>query len=334
MKKFVNHIIKIVFIIIIAIITIGEIKISDEKVIKLVPVDYSKVIWNLDLINKRPNLINGSVVFIGSSLIDQGISDSLLCAKGIKSINMGVSRAGFDLDYYFVRRILKFKPRMIYLIRMPNGSSQSHPVTPLLMSPISHLVTFKQFNLNFIRSYIPKRILFVIKSILISDSKMAEKTSKLYGQTYLKNQYLKLDNSQLDKFIYESKKKLEKINHDSIDNNGIHISKSIIGNIWRYFIAYFIYGNGEKIRNQTHKLCQAHNVLSREIYIPCYADAILNKEMRQSFQRNFVLNSQLDCLYIKDMEFLNNSKYWRDINHLSYKGSLVFTDSLYTYINQ
>lgn len=329
MKKFVIKIIKIVFIIVLAVIIIGEIKISDEKVIKLVPEDYSKVIWNIELINNRPNLIKGSVVFIGSSLIDQGISDSLLCAKGLQSINMGVSRAGFDLDYYFVSRILKFNPRMIYLIRMPNGSSQGHPITPLLMSPINHLVTFKQFNLNFIRSYIPKRIFFVIKSVLTSDSKIAEKDTKFYGQTYLKNKYLKLDNSQLVKFMYESKKKLENVNHDSIDNNGIHISKSKIGNIWRYFISYFIYGNGEKIRNQTHKLCMANDVLSREIYIPWYADAFFNKEMRQSNRRNFVYSGQSDCLFIKDMEFLNNPNNWRDINHLSYEGSLLYTDSLF-----
>jgi hypothetical protein len=326
MKKFILIIFKNLLWLFVSIILVCEINIPDDKISKLVPEDYAKVSWNINLITNNSDLIKGSSVFIGSSLIEHGISDSLLCARGLKSINMGVSRAGFDLDYYFVSRILAYQPKEIYLIRMPNGSSPSHPVTPLLISPLAHLLTFRQLNFNFLFDYIPKRLYFVLNSFLILNSTKCS-TLNLFGQTYYRNKYLNLNKESQIEFEKESSRKFDKLKLESIDKNGVHVSKSIFQNIWRYFLAYFINGNGEKIRAKTISLSNINNVKTVEIYIPSYGDVCFNQSNCLNGV-NFVKNKIVNCIFIKDLEFLNRKLNWRDVSHLSYEGALRFTDSL------
>lgn len=331
MKKFLFLICQYLVLISLVIALICEVHIPDKKVVELVPSDYSKVIWNINTINKRPQIFKGSTVFIGSSLVDEGISDSLLCARGIKAVNLGVSRAGFDLDYYFTRRILKYNPKSIYLVRMPNGSGLNHPVTPLLMSPLDHLRTFKQLNFDFITSYIPKRLYFVINSFFNVKNSPTKTQLKLYGSSSAVNKDFKIDDGPLHILIENSMLKFKKMEFEYIDFDGIHKTRGVVKNVFRKFIAFFVSGNAELVRTQNVKICTEKNIFISEIYIPNFADAYLSSNNKLVL-KTFVANPMLRCVQINDVSFLNDFKYWNNIDHLNYDGALRFTDSLITRI--
>jgi hypothetical protein len=331
MKNFIILIFKYSVLICLVIALICEVHIPDKKVVELVPRDYSKVIWNINAINKRPEIFKESIVFIGSSLVNEGISDSLLCSRGIKAVNLGVSRAGFDLDYYFTQRILKFNPKSIYLVRMPNGSSLSHPVTPLLMSPLEHLRTFKQLNFDFITSYIPKRLYFVINSFFLVQKSATKTQLKLYGSSSAVNKDFKMDDKTLNIFIEKSLFKVKKIEFEYIDLDGIHKTRGALKNLCRKFNAFFVSGNAELIRTQNAQICTKKNIFVNEIYIPNFANAYLNRKKIYT-SKTFLAHPKLRCIHINDVSFLNNFNYWNNLDHLNYDGALIFTDSLITRI--
>jgi hypothetical protein len=327
MKKFLCLIFQYLVLISLVIALICEVNIPDKKVVELVPSDYSKVIWNINTINKRPEIFKGSTVFIGSSLVDEGISDSLLCARGVRAVNLGVSRAGFDLDYYFTQRILKFNPKSIYLVRMPNGSSLSHPVTPLLMSPIEHLMTFKQLNFDFITSYIPKRLYFVISSFFLVQKCAIKTELKEYGSSSGVNKDFYVDDKTFNIYVEKSLLKAKKMEFEFIDIDGLHKTRSDGKNFFRKFIAFFVSGNAELIRTQNAQICTEKNILVSEIYIPNFANAYLNRK-KIFTSKTFLAHPKLRCIHINDVSFLNNFNYWNNLDHLNYNGALIFTDSL------
>jgi hypothetical protein len=214
---------------------------------------------------------------------------------------------------------------------MPNGSGLSHPVTPLLMSPSDHLRSFKQLNSDFITSYIPKRLYFVMSSFFLVQKSAIKKELKKYGASSVMNKDFDIDDKTFNIYIKKSLLKSKKMEFEFIDIDGLHKTRSAVKNFFRKIIAIFVSGNAEMVRNQNAHICTEKNIFVNEIYMPNYANAYLSNK-KKLVLKSFVANPKIHCVHIKDVSFLNKYHYWNNIDHLNYNGALIFTDSLITRI--
>jgi hypothetical protein len=331
MKLFLHKILFLVLLSIICIISICEIKITDEKVIKITSeTSYEKIAWNLKLLNQNNTRFKNSYVFLGSSWVQGGINDSLLTSKGINSINMAVNHSGADLDYYFTKRIIPFKPQKILIHRFPNGQGVFHPMIPLLMTPLEYVSTFKQITFNFIFNFIPKRFFFVIKSLLIwEDLKPEKDLSKYFGWRSEGNSNIKYDSIQQNNLLNEKINLRSIIKSEQIASNGIRKSTNTYKNIWRRLLSIIWFGNGELIRIKNIQICNKSKIDVQELYIPNFADALYDSKHNDTNYFFIPTGFRNECLFIKNVSFLANQKFWYDPDHLNTIGSNIFTDSLY-----
>ena len=334
MKAFLFRITLLIFLFALCLISFCEIIIPDDKIIEMTKeTGYEKIAWDLNLINHDSARISNSIIFIGSSWVQGGINDSILCTKGRgKFINLAVSYGGADLDYYLINKIIKFHPKKILIQRFPKGQKVFHKMMPLLMSPIEYIITFGQCNTHFIFTYIPERFFFVIKSLLPKDEIFSNHFFKYYGRRSEGFKYVICEDFNKKTIILNKKaerqlNKVEFINSDGVKQN-IN-SKNVYNNIWRVFLSYTIFGNGEVVRKSTIELCNSKNIDVNEFYVPHYADAIFDEK---NIDTNYFCRPdgfKNKCIFIKNVAFLANQKNWLDPDHLNSVGSNVFTDSIY-----
>jgi hypothetical protein len=337
MKHFFKKIAIFVLLVLFVILGICEIEIPDAYVIRMTQnTSYEKIAWNLQLINSNPKKITNSAIFIGPSWLQGGVNDSLLNSCGYKSINMGVNHSGADLDFYLVSRIIKYKPKYIFLHRFPNGQGVFHPMMPLLMSPLKYFSNFKNTSSDFLFKFIPKRLYFVLKYIGTHVSRKGQ--TRLLEIENKKSQFgwrpggfsrINLNRNELKKLVDDKIILNCRINAEIFDENGVLVVKGIsLINIWREVVSIFFSGNGETVRSKTISLCDKANVKVAEIYIPCFQDACYDTKFdsnRYFFRKRGVSNR---CYYLKDVSFLSNQDCWYDVDHLNTKGACLFTDSL------
>jgi hypothetical protein len=336
MKQFLRKIFGFVLLILITVLLICEIEIPDLQVIRITEnTSYEKIAWNLKMISSNDDKITNSSIFIGPSWLQGGINDSMLNSKGIKSINMGVNHGGADLDYYFVSRIIPYKPKCVYLHRSPTGQRVFHPMAPLLMSPLKYVSIFKNTSSNFFFSFIPKRMYFVLKYLynLVFDNDELSSITKIkqsqFGWRPEGSAHINLDQNSVkvlsnEKIVLNARMKKEIFNEKGI----LVIENNALKSRWRQIYTNFITGNGEKARLKTISLCDVENVKVAEIYIPNFADACFNSQIDSNqyfFRKNGDSNP---CYYLKNVSFLSNQDCWYDIDHLNTKGSCLFTDSI------
>src|SRR5690606_40166584 len=124
MKTFLTKISFFFLALTVCILCLSQIHISDEFVVEQTSgTSYEKLAWDIKKL-EHPDELDNVNVFIGPSLIQGDINDSILSAKGINSVNLGINHNGFDLDHYIAKRILeKSKPGKIYLYRPRDGGA-------------------------------------------------------------------------------------------------------------------------------------------------------------------------------------------------------------------
>ena len=335
MKQFIRRVIGFLLLIVIIVLLICEIQIPDYQVIRITEnTSYEKIAWNLRIINNDSGKITNSSIFIGPSWLQGGISDSILNSNGIKSLNMGVNHAGADLDYYLVSRIIRYKPKYIFLHRFPNGQSAFHPMMPLLMSPLKYFNNLKNTSSNFLFKFIPKRLYFVLKYLFnqVFDNHLntASKNKKCkFGWRPEGSSYINLDQNKVNELKDQKITLNARINSEIFDENDILVlENNNLKNGWRRVYSNFFIGNGEDTRSKTISLCEEQNIEVAEIYIPHFADACYDVKLdsNQYFFRKKGVSKP--CYHLKNVSFLSNQDCWYDIDHLNTKGSCLFTDSI------
>lgn len=280
MKQFIRRVFGFVLLILMAVLLICEIEIPDSQVIRMTQkTSYEKISWNLDLIRNNSKRITNAAVFIGPSWLEGGINDSILNSRGYNSINMGVSHGGVDLDYYLVSKIIAFKPKIIFLHRFPDGQVLFHPMTPLLLTPSRHVVTFHNLSSNFVFEFIPKRFYFVMKFLFLKVFDFFYKPLnssnkfRFYGWRPNGNTFAYTMKRQADELVYNKIIFNERIASELINENGVltysnNSLKNSLKNCWRHVYSKLYTGNGEFARTMTISLCKEKNINVAEIYIP------------------------------------------------------------------
>ena len=304
-----------------SLLLIANINISDDYIIEQTAgTGYDKIAWNLNLINNYPERIKGSAIFLGPSLVQGGICDSVLSSKGIPAVNMGVNHRGNEVSFFFIQRIIKHKPRKIYVDLSQSINTGIHPMTPLLYSPYLLINSGQYINVNFI-NYLSNRVRFVLKYFIwdVFGDKTLENAYHNYGVVYEGDELMPVD-------VYNSAQN-ELINTTSHGNGIMDKIKNIPSVSW--VRSHFFYNKSSQCRflENAFITCSKHNIKISELYVPVVSDAKCTKDFDQSF---FAQRKTFSVASVKNFKFLDDISLWRDLHHLNKKGAILFTNELIT----
>ncbi|MCB0695805.1 MAG: hypothetical protein KDC07_00490 [Chitinophagaceae bacterium] len=334
MKKFLSKISLFLLVLLACLIGLSQIHISDEFVIeKTHETSYEKLAWDLKKL-QHPETLNDANIFIGPSLVQGDVNDSMLTASGIYSVNMAINHNGFDLDHYVAKRIMEVsKTEKMFLYRPRDGGSMLHPMMPLLVSPIDYACTYHQFPVTFIRKYFPKRVYFAMQYLW---SKVFPGNAIYQPSAYgWRGEVNTVIGSMKDNeaAIEEEIARREDFGKTRINKDGTFYTPSTIKSYWRKTL-YYYRGAAEPIRRITVESAQKYNIPVSEIYMPVYDDAIIDSRTDNKTFFRQISGYDYDCFTLSSYSFLNDSNLWFDHHHLNSNGAVMFTDSLIVHFPQ
>ena len=339
MKKFLINV--FIFVLVFSILTflLGEIQVSDNYVIyKTKSTSYMKIAWDLNLINKHPERIKGSTVFLGPSLIQQGVCDSTLNANGIKAVNMGVNHSGNELELFFLNKISGLQPKKVFFHLSKEKEKDLHSMTPLLFTPHYLLASGQSVNAPFFL-YLFKRAGFVLDYLIWSctPQMMNNSSYPTYGVVYAQ--------SHFSDQVYKRFKKSDlqtQFDYSTIHLKGFRTPSERLstGVKMRLKLAArhlnFFYWNLEFLQNTNSQQAFLNNAISysfkknimaSELYMPTLMDARLGAKFDPACYRQ---RSTFNPCSVSEFGFLDSNLLWSDIGHLSKTGAIQFTRRLLT----
>ena len=351
MKRFLLQLAAISTVFLILCIGLTSINFSDNFIFfKTLDTPYKKVAWNLNLIENSPDLIKGKTIFLGSSLIQGGINDSILSSKGLPSINMGVPHNGNDLNLYFFDRIKNLQPKEVVWLKGKVKYTGLHKLTPLLYKPSSILSNGQGINSSFIR-YFFKRVKLAMEYLQFAvfryDWKPTEEQNRFLEQSY---GFIPAPGI-VSKEVFEDYKNGSVSRNDEYYNlylNDYTYLREKLGSgpnlltIWRrrlidqfYLRSNFIrnVGSQEGFIDRAQAASLNLNIPFHKIYIPLLLDASL--EQHVEYDRQFYRSSYSDKkepINLSSYQFLMQQSYWSDVDHVSSEGAEILTRSYFKFL--
>lgn len=318
-------------------VLIGSIPIPDTYIsYKTIGTHYEKIAWNLNQINNHPERIKGSLVFVGPSLTQGGISDSILHINGINSINLGVNHSGNEIELYFLNKVLKYKPKKVYLNLSKDKVKNLHSMTPLLYSPLSLISAGQSINITFM-NFVFRRAGFVLDYFVwnMVHEKKEDKIHLPYGVVYQEGEYSSVQYNGINKdqmdyalqcyaiemnnFKFKSEK-----NRRGLFFEIIRLRRRLLALIWNSDFIYNVVSQQDFVMNAFENASR-NNVDITELYIPAIMDAKVGLKFSPLL---YSPRQTINVESLKDFSCLDSASYWVDMNHLSMKGSLLFTQEL------
>ena len=337
MKKFIFQVFLFGLAILCLTFAIGHITISDDYIIhKTKDTSYEKIAWNINVLNNDPDKIRGSIVFLGPSLIQDGICDSTLQAHGIKAINMSVNHGGNELELFFLEKVLKHAPKKVYLHLSKEVYVKLHPMAPLMYSPMSLMKCGQTLNVTFI-DYLFKRAAYVLDYLVWK--LIHESEGKLYysefGVRYEKTEY---SEAEYDSINQESVVELYEYPNFQLNSFRFKSEQGMSGpRMTIKQIIRFLKYTGKNLNFLFNARCQQtfvtkafeagqeNGIEVAEFYMPVIVDA----KVGQNFtELSYGQRETKSVESLQNFAFLNQGQYWFNMNHLSKKGALTFTEQL------
>jgi hypothetical protein len=334
MMTFFLNFTKFFALLLLTILIICEIKISNNTIIRLTKnTGYEKIAWNLIYIDNF-NFEDKSV-FIGPSLVEAAINDSILCALNLSAVNLGVNHPGSDLEFYFYSKVInKGKPKNIILYRPKMGVKSMHPLSALFYSPSEYFKLFS-FNsgINFFFEFLPKRFYFVIKQCKMNIIENNE------SNNLLNYNFTKFGFRPRKKNVFTKTQKIEMINEEIKRRKVFKFSRfneigftqpTDIVKLPIYIFNFLANGSGENLRERLLYDCKSRNINIIELYIPTYPDALLDYDSNFIFNRP---NAKRTIKYPLNFNYLKSDECWNDKSHLSNIGADLFTKKIVLYLD-
>jgi hypothetical protein len=331
MRKFAAKCVFLVVPILLISIAASCIKLSDNYLIyKTDGTSYSKISYNINIINSEPEAIRDAIIFLGPSLVQSGISDDYLYSQGIPVVNMAINHPGKEIELYFLKRLSHIKPRTIFVFANYETNS-IHPMTPILYDPFSLLAAGQIFNMPFMKYY-AKRLTFVsdyLKWCLFERGAKRDINKRIgFGVVYNKDSYTDRQFDMIrDEVIQLKTKREQSAMRGSSVVTGVfkYIKKCINKN----YLTNSIINNESSQHNFMLSMIEEANGRNIEIagiYIPTIEDAVFGTHCCDTL----LLNTSIGVKSLDDYRFLSNGRYWFDKNHLSREGAILFTHELLT----
>ncbi len=321
-----------------SVLLLDSVKISDDYIVyKTAGTSYHKIAWNLDLINNHPERIKGKLLFMGSSLVQEGISDSLLSFSGFPALNCATNGNGNELVLYFLKRLLPFQPSAVYLQQYKTDKTGLHGLTPMILRPGELLESGQAINLHFVE-YMFKRVGHVCDYLLwqAAGTSYTNISYSRYGQVnrdssiYSQQSFAAIDTIAMkDYFNFFRPDLVDYTLIKEMNCAGIKIKLKRLGRSLYYGFRNwnFIY-NGASQTDFVAKaieLCRNYQITVNRLYVPLLADAKIKKNFDKTF---YVPTKNKSTLSLANFSFLDSAIYWNDRAHLSRKGSVAFTVKL------
>lgn len=315
---------------------VGSIRIPDDYVVfKTKRTSYEKVAWNLELIDREPGKIRGSVLFFGPSLMQGGVSDSLLQASGIPAINLGTNGPGDEVELYFINRVVGLKPQKIYMHVYKGPHRDLHNMTPLLYKPGELLASGQSINAPFAK-FLFDRASYALNYVYWEVFRPADRSEpvKKYGVRYEeggigRETYEAIRAGDMQDFIESFKLQRNGfVKESEAQRSGFYFKLIRARRRLMYQVSNFNFisntASQERFEQSAIAACNQHKIPVEGLYLPVVADAIA----QQLFDSTAYGKPALHVTSVPGASFLNNYAYWSDMTHLSREGSLVFTNAL------
>lgn len=319
----------------------------DFIVLKTIDTPYRKVAWNMLMIEKHPERFQGSTIFLGSSLVQGAVNDSLLSQNGMKYINLAVPHNGNELNLYFLEKVVELKPEKVIWLKGKVPYSGLHKLTPLIYTPSELLSRGQTFNSSFVRYFFKRtKLSMQYLGFLLLDGKLEltknQQTflGKVYGYISAPGQLSqKVFNDYTDGKISRNDEyyNLYLNNYKYTSEQG----KSGLGQLFKFWKRKLVqekYLKSNFIRNvkcqenfilQAKGLMDINGIKFQKMYIPLLID-VLNYD-GVDYQRSYYQSTSSDTsdvLYFMNYTFLSRVNYWSDVDHLSKEGATHFTNKL------
>lgn len=346
MRRFLIKISSLSVVVLLVCFLLSELEFSDAFIIeKTKDTAFEKVAWNINLINNNSEQIKGSTIFLGSSLVQGGINDSLLNAKGFKTINMGVPHNGNEIPLYFLNRLKDKKPKEVIILKGNTPFQSLHKMTPLLYTS-SQIFSFGQsINLDYVR-FLFKKTKLALEYMFYknaSNTVTLDLFKKKYGVIF--------DEHTISEETYESwvNQNLVKKGDEyyNLYQNGFLYNKEKNANtvikrlkIFKRKTVYHLWSKNNFLTNidsqenyikTSYKICNTKGIQFSKIYIPKLID--VNNYM--GYKRNTFKQTETDYLgviFFKDYNFLKKRNHWADADHIDESGANLFTLELMNYL--
>lgn len=313
---------------------LNEISFSNEFIIsKTEGTNFEKVAWNISVIENNPEKIKGSTVFLGPSLVLNGINDSLLSLNNIKSVNLAVNHLGNESMLFMVNRIKKLAPKEIVLFKNETPVLRSHQLAPLLFKSSELYKSGQGINFYFFE-HLFKRLKFVPEYLIwtyLKDGKIEYKPTNEFGVRL--NESMHSGYEKLKKQSFNTDETLNLYQNGFKYSHEKESSLTKVNASKREMLDYFWYEtNLYNSNSQNHffksikETCLDSKIKCSMIYIPKIKDLRTDYSYKRSFYRE--VDSDLEVYKIGSYEMLDDSTFWSDYQHLSNKGSTVFTNAL------
>jgi hypothetical protein len=310
---------------------------------KTIETPYKKVAWNLHLINRKPENVEGKLVLLGSSLIQGGINDSILSRAGIPTLNMAVPHNGNDLNLYFFEKIQALKPKEVLWLKGKVPFTGLHKLSPLLYKPKELVARGQALNGSFIH-YFFKRVKLSLEYISFSlfqgdwnlTPEQLDFIEKSYGfipapgiisQTvyleYSSGEVLRNDeyyNLYLNDYTYQKEKAGKGPLRLVLGKRQFIDQVFLKSNFFRNVVSQ------EKFISKAQEKSKIQEIEFSKIYIPLLIDAMTSDNV--NYRRRFFRKSSTDMenpIALPSYRFLNDKRYWSDVDHVSADGATLLT---------
>jgi len=303
--------------------------------------EYSKIAWNFHMLNNKPELIEGSTIFMGSSLVQGAVNDSIAHSKGLKVYNFALPHNGYDLNLYFVNRIKKLKPKSIFFLQEKNNYKGLHKLTPLLNRPSNLLRWGQKINFHF-ANYFFKRAKLSLEYLVFS-----LKDKQVHSSTTYKDYGIVFDNKPFksgtrfeDAFLKKLSKRDEYLNlyqneflyaeeRDDFDSfkRLVQLKRKAINTLWVSNNLITNYKSQQEFLEEAEKIIGEENIIFSKIYVPVLSDVVKDSER---YERSYFSQKKSDSVIsLGDFYFLNSPIYWSDEAHVNEEGARVFSEKLF-----
>lgn len=343
MKDFLKQITIFGSVVFTLVIAMDQITFSDDFIChKTSGTEYEKVIWNLHMLNNESEKLQGSTIFLGSSLVQGGINDSIGHLKDLKVYNFAVPHNGYDLNLYFAERLKSHNPHAFVFLQEKNSYGGLHKLTPLVNRPSDLLRWGQSINFHFV-NYLFKRAKlsteYVVYAIgkqrfdglrkprefgIVFDNKEFVKgqefTDSFLDGLQRRDEYLNLFQND---FLYayerqwkESLQFLRKIKRKTV--NSLWVNNNWVKN-----------NKSQQAFLRTSKeWTESEGILFAKVYVPVLSDVVDAKNYTRTYFEQQP-GSAAEVLTLENFSFLKRPGFWSDNAHVNETGARLFSERIF-----
>jgi|GEM_PF-4701342 hypothetical protein len=299
---------------------------------------FNKVPWVQNQISKlKPD--SDAIIFMGPSVFESGIDDSLLSAlTGKQVINYGISQTYYDMDELFIDKLLLVThPKRIIFCSLYAEPRSAHPVFSLVATPSQILSTFTECNFSVFDNILNRTAWN--SNYITQHVKLRTLLNTPFNKQYGQNAQTEIDTNKiknlLNNSIPEFTKFIELTGNENLVFENVAPLKRLYRLAYYYKLKYTLYKNIDyqlRALKRIQTKLAAQNIQLDIIYFYTLEELFLNKSQvfidryKKSFSKYDI---DIKNLHILPDTALKDFRNWSDCLHLNKRGATEYSRFLY-----